>query len=78
MGKAEELELVEDDGLSWKAKALLFGGALGALAGVGAAYLYIRNIEEAGEEPQLATKDALTLGVSVIALVRQIASMGNK
>lgn len=78
MGKAEELELVEDGGLSWKAKALILGGAVGAAVGLGAAYLYIRNIEEAGEDPQLDTKDALTLGVAVVALVRQIASLGNK
>lgn len=78
MGKEQELELMDDDGLSWQAKALLTGGVVGALVGVGAAYLYIRNIQEAGEEPQLGTKDALQLGVSVVALVRQIASMGNK
>ena len=78
MSKDDELELIEDEGLSWKAKALLVGGVVGAAVGLGAAYLYIRNIEEAGEEPQLGTKDALQLGVSVVALVRQIASMGNK
>jgi len=78
MGKLEELELVEDDGLSWKAKALLVGGAVGAIVGLGTAYLYIRNIEESGEEPQVGTKDALQVGVAVVALVRQIANMGNK
>jgi hypothetical protein len=64
--------------LDWRIKALLIGGAVGALAGVGAAYLYIRNIEEAGEQPQMATRDALQLGVALVALVRQVASMGNK
>ena len=64
--------------LDWKTKALIAGGVVGALIGVGAVYLYIRNIEEAGEEPQLGTKDALQLGVSVVSLVRQIASLGNK
>ncbi len=73
----DEVE-VYDEGLNWKARALLVGGVVGALVGVGAAYLYIRNIEEAGEDPRLGTRDALQLGVSVVSLVRQIASMGNK
>lgn len=63
--------------LDWKAKAIIVGGVVGALVGIGAAYLYIRNIEEAGHEPQLATKDALTIGVSLASLVKQIANLGN-
>ena len=76
-GDDREVEEVKDE-LDWRVKALLIGGAVGALAGVGAAYLYIRNIEEAGEQPQMATRDALQLGVALVALVRQVASMGNK
>ena len=76
-GDDREVEEAKDE-LDWRVKALLIGGVVGALAGVGAAYLYIRNIEEAGEQPQLATRDALQLGVSLAALVRQVASMGNK
>ncbi|MBM4423389.1 MAG: hypothetical protein FJ030_08350 [Chloroflexi bacterium] len=64
--------------LDWKVKAILIGGAVGALVGIGAAYLYIRNIEEAGEPLQLATKDALQIGVSLASLVKQVASMGHK
>ena len=80
MAENEIEEIEEESGveLDWKAKTLIVGGVVGALIGVGAAYLYIRNIEEAGEEPQLGTKDALQLGVSVVSLVRQIANMGKK
>ncbi len=60
---------------SWKPKALAIGGALGALAGLAAAYMYIRNIEEMGEAPRLSTKDAMSVGVSLVSLVRQIAGM---
>ena len=72
--------LQENNGseLDWRIKALLIGGAVGALVGAGAAYLYIRNLEEAGETPQLATKDALQIGVSLAGLVKMIANMGNK
>jgi hypothetical protein len=76
---AEEDEVVEVAAeLDWRVKALIVGGVVGALAGVGAAYLYIRNIEEAGEDPKLGTKDALQLGVSLVSLVKQVANLGNK
>ena len=77
---SQEVMDVEERGpeLDWKTKALIVGGVVGALVGVGAAYLYIRNIEEAGEEPQLETKDALQLGVSLVSLVKQIANLGSK
>ena len=64
--------------LDWKMKAVLVGGVMGALVGIGAAYLYIRNIEEAGEAPHLATQDAMSIGVSLVSLVKQIANLGNK
>lgn len=66
------------EGLDWRTKALITGAVVGAVAGIGAAYLYIRNIEETGEPPALATKDAVTIGVSLAALIRQVASLGGK
>jgi hypothetical protein len=78
----ESQALYEHDGsgsdVSWQAKAMIAGGVVGALVGVGAAYLYIRNLEESGEAPRLVTKDAMTLGMTLVALVRQVASMGDK
>jgi hypothetical protein len=71
---------IENEGLEldWKMKAVIVGGVMGALVGIGAAYLYIRNIEEAGEAPHLATTDAMSIGVSLVSLVKQIANLGNK
>jgi len=63
--------------MDWRAKALVIGGLVGALAGLGAAYLYIRNIEETGEKPALATKDAMTIGFSLLSLVKQVANLGS-
>ncbi len=78
MADDEEEEENEGSELDWKVKAIIVGGVVGALIGIGAAYLYVRNIEEAGEDPRLATKDAMSIGVSLVSLVRQIANMGNK
>jgi hypothetical protein len=62
---------------NWKTKALIIGGVVGAVVGVGAAYLYVRNLEETGEKPGIATKEAVTIGVSLVGLLRQIANLGN-
>lgn len=79
MADDEELEIENRDlELDWKMKAILVGGVVGALVGIGAVYLYIRNIEEAGESPRLATRDAMSIGVSLVSLIKQIANMGNK
>jgi tetrahydromethanopterin S-methyltransferase subunit D len=62
--------------LDWKTKAFIVGGVVGALAGVGAAYLYVRRIEESGDEPAMATKDVMTIGFSLVSLLKQIANIG--
>ncbi|MFQ5410101.1 MAG: hypothetical protein ACE5FI_16960 [Anaerolineales bacterium] len=64
-------------GSNWKTKAFLVGGVVGALLGVGAAYLYVSNVEESGEEPGVSPRDAVTVGVTVIGLLRQIANLGD-
>jgi hypothetical protein len=40
------------------------------------AYLYIRNIEEADQEPKLATKDTMAIGFSLVSLIKQIGNLG--
>jgi len=63
--------------MTWKNKALMMGGILGALAGLGAALLYIRSVQDAGsEEPKkVATGEALMLVISVFNIIRQVAKL---
>ena len=63
-------------GLDWKTRVFIVGGAVGALVGVGAAYLYVRRIEESGDEPAMATKDAMSIGFSLVSLLKQISNIG--
>ena len=61
---------------NWKAKSLLVGGAIGALVGVAAAYLYIQN-NTVGEEPlDISPGEGVKLGVLVFGLLRSIATLG--
>ena len=65
----------------WKMRTTLIGSALGAIAGVAAALIFIRRSEEAGEPPSLRKTDpgmVLSAAVTLLALLRQIADMGDR
>jgi hypothetical protein len=65
----------------WKMRATLIGSALGALAGVAAAMMFIRRSEETGEPPSLRKTDpglVLATGITLLGLLRQIADMGER
>lgn len=71
--------LAINDNDSWKSKALLVGGVLGALVGVGTAYLLARTAEEkGGGPPAISTADAVKATVGIIGLMRGIASLGDR
>jgi hypothetical protein len=66
-------------------KALLIGGLAGAMLGLAAAFLYLKANEaqiaavEAGESDavgDVSPGEALTVGLSIVGLLRQISSMG--
>ncbi|HEY42648.1 MAG TPA: hypothetical protein G4O11_01570, partial [Anaerolineae bacterium] len=40
---------------NWKTKTLLIGSIIGALTGLGAAYLLIQQAERRGEQPKIGT-----------------------
>ena len=65
---------------NWRMRAMLTGGLLGSLLGIGAAYLYVRAAEESsadGMPKSLSTREAVKLGMALLAMVRKIAEMGN-
>jgi len=63
-------------GKSWKGKALLAGAVLGALVGLGAAYLIIQRAEREDGEVRISPGDGVKLGVLVFGLLRQVAQLG--
>ena len=65
----------------WKMRTTLIGSALGAIAGVAAALMFIRRSEEAGAPPSLRKTDpglVLAAGATLLGLLRQIADMGER
>ncbi|HEY4722722.1 MAG TPA: hypothetical protein VII92_12790 [Anaerolineae bacterium] len=63
----------------WKTRTLLLGGFLGALAGVAAAFFFIRSSESAGVgRPSVQPKAALQAGIGVMGVLKQIASLAEE
>jgi hypothetical protein len=71
--------------MKFEQKTLLIGGVAGALIGVAIAYLYVQNnedrvaaINEGRTEmvAKVSPKEALGVGISLVALVRQIVGLG--
>ena len=57
---------------------LIVGAALGALTGVGAAYLYLQSLQRRGEKVTLKAGDGLKLGLLLLGLMRSVAQLGEK
>ncbi|MFN2302224.1 MAG: hypothetical protein ACK2TV_00695 [Anaerolineales bacterium] len=56
-----------------KAKTMVLGAVIGALAGLASAYLLIKRAEDTEEKPALTPGEGLQLGLGVLGLMRLIA-----
>lgn len=63
---------------TWKVKTLLIGAALGALTGLGAAYLLTKRAEQHGKPLSMSTGKGVKLGMLVAGLLRQILQIGEE
>jgi hypothetical protein len=64
-----------------RARVILMGGILGAILGLGAAYLYLQStaieVNEDGEErlPPIQPGKAITAGLGVLTAIKQITGL---
>ena len=61
---------------SWKYKTLLTGGVIGALVGIGAAFLLTKRAEQKGQSLAITPVKGVQLGVMIAGLLRSILSLG--
>jgi len=61
---------------SWKLRTLVIGGVLGALTGLGAAYLLTKRAEQKGSQLAVTPAKGVQLGVMIAGLLRSILSLG--
>lgn len=62
--------------LDWRTKAYIVGGVVGALIGVGAAYVFVNSTEDGERARELHPGEAVGIGLAVLAVLRQIAGLG--
>lgn len=62
----------------WKPKLFAIGAVVGALVGVGAAYLLAQQAELEGTQPEISGSEGVRLGIAVLGLLRQVASLGER
>jgi len=60
---------------NWKARALIIGGLVGALTGLGATYIMVQRSDE---PPEMGAADGLKLGLLLLGLVRQVGDLGGQ
>ncbi len=63
---------------TWKTKTLLIGAALGALTGLGAAYLLTRRAEQRGERLAISSGQGLKIGMLLAGLLQQVLRLGDE
>jgi hypothetical protein len=61
---------------NWKPKALVIGAVIGALVGLGAAYLFAQRVEAENADPNIKPADGVKLGVMVLSFLRSVAELG--
>jgi hypothetical protein len=62
---------------NWKMKVMVIGAVLGAVLGAGAAYLLVQRAEGEDGKVNVSAGDGLKIGATVIALLRQVAALGD-
>jgi hypothetical protein len=73
----DQYDVSEDNAQDWRTRVMVIGGILGALAGVGGAYLLIQNAERSGRQVKVSPGDGVKLGVLLMGLLRQVAELGD-
>ena len=67
----DEIEKVDNA----KSNILVIGALIGALTGVGTAYLLTKNAEKEGEDLAISTGQGLKLGLLILGMLRQILQL---
>ncbi len=74
--KTAENGTLERSDTAWKTQALVVGGVVGALVGLGAAFLLTKRAEQKGTPLSISPGKGAQLGVMIAGLLRSVLSLG--
>jgi hypothetical protein len=74
----EETEIIEVTDDTWKVRTLIIGGVVGALVGLGAAFLLTKRAEQKGTPLAITPGKGVQLGVMVAGLMRSLLSLSDE
>ena len=74
----EETEIKTTTDNSWKTQTLVIGGVLGALVGLGAAFLLTKRAEQQGSSLAITPGKGVKLGMLIAGLLRSVLSLGDE
>ena len=60
-----------------RTRIMIIGGVLGALVGLGAAYLFVQRADKESHELKLSTGEGMRLGMLVLGMLRQVSRLGD-
>jgi len=63
---------------SQRSNVLIAGAIIGALTGIGAAYVFLQRAEKNEEQLSLTAGEGLRLGFIILGLLRSIAQIGDE
>ena len=66
------------DAASLNSKVLLLGGLVGALLGVGAAYLFLQQAEKESRPVRLTPGEGVKLGLLALGTLKQVSQLGSE
>ena len=61
-----------------KTKILIIGALIGAVAGIGAAYMLLQRAAQEERAPRLTTGEGVQLGLGVLGLLKLVSGMGSQ
>lgn len=56
----------------WKVRTIVFGTVIGALTGLGAAFLLVQRAEQEGSRPKMGAGEGIKLSLALLGLLRLV------
>ena len=60
-----------------RVRIMVIGAVVGALVGLGAAYLLAQRADKDGKELRLSTGEGMRLGMLILGMLRQVSRLGD-